>query len=115
MSPLNSDVVLDRKQLQEATMDDEELIREILAALIEDTSRQAHLLAAAIREEDGAKCARLAHYSKGACANLGAISAASLLQNIETRAEAGDFAQCSASLVALYNAIARLRVEAGVL
>jgi len=96
-------------------MDDEELIRELLAALIEDTSRQAQLLAQAIREEDAPKCAKLAHYSKGACANLGALAAASLLQNIESRAATGDFAECGASLEALRQQIERLRTEAEVL
>jgi HPt (histidine-containing phosphotransfer) domain-containing protein len=115
MSAFDSDIVLDRKQLQEATMDDEELIREVLAALIEDTSRQAQLLAEAIREEDATKCGRLAHYSKGACASLGALAAASQLQNIETRAAAGDFAECGASLAALRHEISKLRLEVEVL
>jgi len=93
-------------------MDDADLMREIVAALIDDTSRQMLLLEAAIRERDTDKCTRLAHSSKGACASVGAESAAVLLKNIEQRAARGDFGECSVSLAALAGEIGRLRTEA---
>ena len=93
-------------------MDDPDLMREIVSALIDDTSQQILLLRAAIRDGDGARCARLAHYSKGACANVGAESAADLLKHIEQRAHGGDFNECSVSLAALADEIGRLRCEA---
>jgi len=93
-------------------MDDQELMRELIAALIDDTSRQVLLLEAAIREADPVKCARLAHYSKGACANVGAESAAALLKHIEQRAKGGDFRECRVSLSALVEEMGRLRSEA---
>ena len=42
--------VLDREQLRDITMNDEALMREIVGVLVDDTSRQIPLLAAAIRE-----------------------------------------------------------------
>jgi len=75
--------VLDREQLRSVTLDDEELMRELVWTLIDDTSRQLISLQAAISEGNGPLAARLAHYSKGACANLGAKSAADLLLRIE--------------------------------
>jgi len=42
-------VVLDREQLREVTLEDEDLMRQLLAALIEDTERQMPLLEKAIR------------------------------------------------------------------
>ena len=107
--------VLNLEQLREVTMDDPDLMREIISALIDDTSKQIVLLEAAIREGDPAKCARLAHYSKGACANVGAESAADLLKHIEQRAKGGDFRECSVSLSALADEIGRLRSEAAAL
>jgi HPt (histidine-containing phosphotransfer) domain-containing protein len=104
--------VLNREQLREVTMDDPELMREIVSFLIDDTSKQILLLEAAIREGDPVKCARLAHYSKGACANVGAESAADLLQHIEQGAHRGAFVECSVSLAALADEIGRLRSEA---
>ncbi|MBZ5729081.1 MAG: Hpt domain-containing protein [Acidobacteriia bacterium] len=105
-------LVLDREQLRDVTMDDQELMCEILAALIDDTSRQVPLLESAIQEQDSQKCMRLAHYSKGACANVGATAAAAVLKQIERRAATGDFVECSMSLAALAQEIDRLRSEA---
>lgn len=103
--------VLDREQLRGITMDDEPLMREILAALVEDTSRQVHLLAAAVREGDADHCKRLAHYSKGACANVGAERAAALLKQMERHAVNGDFAQCEVLLGRLNGELDLLRRE----
>ncbi len=104
--------VLDRDQLREITLNDEELMREILSALIDDTTRQIELLNSAIRDEDSQKCMRLAHYSKGACANVGAKAAAALLKQIERKAADRRFEECNSSLGALIAEIDRLRSEA---
>jgi HPt (histidine-containing phosphotransfer) domain-containing protein len=105
-------MVLDLEQLRSITLGDAEMMREILSALIEDTARQIEPLESAIQSGDGALCARLAHYSKGACASAGANSAASLLKTIERRALAGQFDVCAASLAALGTELERLRYEA---
>ena len=83
---IDTTAILDRDQLRNVTLDDEELMREILAALIDDTSQQIGLLKSAIAEEDPLKTMRLAHYSKGACANVGANRAAHVLKQIEQEA-----------------------------
>jgi HPt (histidine-containing phosphotransfer) domain-containing protein len=106
---IDTTTVLDREQLRDITLDDEDLMREILVALIDDTSSQIRLLESAIREEDSQKCMRLAHYSKGACANVGANAAAALLKHIEHEAGKGQFPECGTSLVALSHEIDRLR------
>jgi len=87
-------------------------MREILEALIDDTSRQMPFLDSAIREEDSLKCMRLAHYSKGACANVGANAAAAVLKQMEREAASHEFPRCRASLVNLAAEIERLRLEA---
>jgi HPt (histidine-containing phosphotransfer) domain-containing protein len=109
----DTSVVLDRDQLRGVTLDDQELMREILQTLIDDTARQLSALEAAIRAADRQRLARLAHYSKGACANVGAIGAAAMLQNIERKAATGDFAACGASLTVLAEELQKLRREAG--
>ena len=103
--------VLDLEQLRDITLNDAELMREVIAALIDDTSRQMGLIESAIREQNAQKCIQLAHYSKGACANLGANSAAALLKQIERDAANGDFAACGVSLVSLAREIDLLRAE----
>jgi len=94
------------------TLEDEALMREVLAALIEDTGRQISLMDAAIRERDTERCKRLAHYCKGACANVGANAAAWVLRRMEEQVRAGDFEDCVRSLAALGQQLGRLREEA---
>lgn len=105
-------VHLDRDQLRDVTLDDEELMREILSVLIDDTSRQMPLLQAAIQDQDATRCMHLAHYSKGACANVGALAAAAILKDIERRAASRDFGECNAALTRLAAEVDVLRQAA---
>jgi len=107
--------VLDLEQLRNVTLDDEELMREVVGALIDDTTRQMEALNRAIQQENSTECVRLAHYSKGACANVGAKSSAALLQHIERRAAQKDFAECDVSLRCLASEIDKLKAQAGTL
>jgi HPt (histidine-containing phosphotransfer) domain-containing protein len=104
--------VLDREQLRNVSLEDPDLMRELLAALIEDTSRQIPTLGEAIRAHNAGETVRLAHYSKGACVNVGARSSAAILEEIERTAKAGDFDRCGASLESLAAEIVKLRDEA---
>jgi HPt (histidine-containing phosphotransfer) domain-containing protein len=112
---IDTSVTLDKVQLREVTLDDPELMQEILAALVDDTSQQVQLLEGAIERHDAESCMRLAHYSKGACANVGAVSAAALLKHIETRAAAQEFQECSEALAALAEQVSRLREAASLM
>ena len=96
-------------------MDDPELMREIMAALLADTSQQMCLLENAIRDKNSAQCKRLAHYSKGACANVGAKRAASMFKQIEKKAEDGQFTECVESLASLVREMDLLRSESATL
>ena len=55
---------------------------------------------------------RLAHYCKGACANVGANAVAAVLKRLEQQASCHSFADCAASLCNLTQELERLRVEA---
>ena len=102
-------MVLDRAQLREVTLEDEALMRELLDALIADTEQQMPLLDLAIRRTDLQQCARLAHYCKGACANVGAKAAATVLAELERSAKSGAPEECSRQLAALATEVDRLR------
>lgn len=93
-------------------MDDEDLMRELVAALLDDTTHQLSLLAQAIQAGDSQLCIRLAHYSKGACANVGATRAAAMLKAIERDAADARFHDCNQSLTALSQEMELLRSEA---
>lgn len=87
---------------------------EILAALIDDTARQLPLLEVAIRERNAPRCAKLAHYSKGACANVGANAAAAVLEAMERQAASGSVEACRVQLARLAEEVERLRREEAV-
>ena len=93
-------------------MNDEDLMRQVLEALVDDTARQVELLASAVREGNSQKCIRLAHYSKGACVNVGANRAAGIFKQIERNAAAGQFHECSQSLAGLSQELDLLRSAA---
>jgi HPt (histidine-containing phosphotransfer) domain-containing protein len=105
-------LVLDRDQLQIATLNDPELMRAILGALVEDTSRQIELLDMAVRGGDARRCARLAQYSKSACTNCGANRAAATLLQIEHSAAAGQLGECKDGLTVLAREVESLRAAA---
>jgi HPt (histidine-containing phosphotransfer) domain-containing protein len=102
---------LDREQLRDVTMDDDELMREVLSVLWEDTSAQVPKLQAAVRNRDRELSVRLAHYSKGACSNVGASAAARVFLRIEQDAREAEFSRCEESLAALGLALAELQIE----
>lgn len=106
------DAVLEMEQLRDVTLNDPELMKEILGALVNDTARQLELLETAVQEGDSQKCARLAHYSKGACANVGATRAAGIFQQIEKSAKQGEFLECTQSLAWLARELDLLRSAA---
>ena len=108
----NATAILDHEQLSDACMDDQDLMRELVASLIDDTSQQLIALHNAIEHDDRGECQRVAHYVKGACANLGAASMASALTSMEQQAAQGDFAACRATLAALPSELRKLRSEA---
>ncbi|MCU1233567.1 MAG: Hpt protein [Candidatus Solibacter sp.] len=111
MRVLDETTVLDRQQLKDVTLDDRDLMQEVLTALLDDTSRQLRLMDSAIREHDPKQMMRLAHSCKGACANVGANAVASALRRLEVQAASESFDECAATLTALTREMDRLRVE----
>jgi HPt (histidine-containing phosphotransfer) domain-containing protein len=110
-----TDVIFDVDQLRNVCMEDPELMRELVTALIDDATHQISALADAIERGDRTRCARLAHYVKGACANVGAASMAALLKQIERSAAAGDFNACRDSLGNLAAELRKFTSEAAIL
>ena len=111
MRVLDEHAVLDRQQLRDVTLDDKELMQEVLSSLLDDTARQLCLMDSAIREHDPKQTMRLAHSCKGACANVGANAAAAALRRLEQQAANESFEECAATLSTLNRELERLRVE----
>lgn len=105
-------IVLDTEQLTNVTMGDQELMRELMCALVDDTAQHVDLIRMAVSSGDAKGCARLAHSAKGACANLGARAMAEALRALERDAVEDDLSGCdrripelSAGLVALRDCV----------
>ncbi|HXI44164.1 MAG TPA: Hpt domain-containing protein [Bryobacteraceae bacterium] len=107
--------VLDLGQLRGVCMEDAELMREVATSLIDDTASRIPELAEAVEHADGSRCARVAHYVKGACANVGAAAMAAVLKTIEVDAKAGNFGACHASLARLAAELQKFSAEAAAL
>ncbi|MGH9658987.1 MAG: Hpt domain-containing protein [Bryobacteraceae bacterium] len=109
----NPPAVLDRAQLRNITMDDEELMREIVGQLIDDAARQIGALEEAFGRSDATACARSAHSAKGACGNVGAASLAALFAAVERDAQQGQLERCGGLLRGLAVELEKLKAEAG--
>ena len=110
-----AEVVFDVRQLRNVCMEDSELMKELVTALIDDVAQHIPAIQDAIECSDGSICARLAHYVKGACANVGAVSMAARLQQMELSAKSQDFAACSSSLAQLRQELQKFSSQAATL
>jgi HPt (histidine-containing phosphotransfer) domain-containing protein len=110
--PSDAEVILDREELRNITLDDRQLMSEILWALIDDANRHAGAIESAIRERDPARAVRIARFAGRACANVGAGAAAESFRRVERLAASGAFDACRDRMAELRKAIDQLRKEA---
>jgi HPt (histidine-containing phosphotransfer) domain-containing protein len=94
------------------TLDDRQLMSEIVWALVDDASRHAAEIEAAAHDLDAVRATRVARYAARSCTNVGAQAAAEAFRALERHAAVRDFTACRAALSRARNAIERLREEA---
>ena len=112
MEQASATTVLDLSQLRNVTLNDEELMREVVGALVSDASHQIEELHRAVERADTVACVRLAHSAHGACGNVGATSMAALFSAVERDARSGDLNQCRYAMANLAVELEKLRSEA---
>lgn len=103
--------VLDMNQLRNITLEDEDLMKEIVQALVDDASTQIRLLSDAFQRADAIECARLAHSARGACGNVGAVSLATIFSSVERQAKAGNLSRCAPEIQRLPQELELLRTQ----
>lgn len=101
--------ILDMNQLRSVTLEDEELMKEIVAALVEDASSQIAKIGQAIERDDIRECGRIAHSARGACGNVGAASLAALFSELEEQSRLGKSEDCKRSINKLNAELEKLR------
>ncbi len=101
----------DLEQLEQLAGNDKSFQKELLTMFVEDIDNSLGQLAAAIAGEEPEGVRELAHYIKGASANVGAVGMAKTAAQIEKRAKAGSLQGASNSLrqlQALHKEVKRL-------
>jgi HPt (histidine-containing phosphotransfer) domain-containing protein len=71
------------KRMREASMDDEEFMRELIDIYLEDMPTQLEALRAAVEKRDATSAAATAHRLRGSSGNVGADALSSLCREIE--------------------------------
>jgi HPt (histidine-containing phosphotransfer) domain-containing protein len=112
MEPVSRLLVLDLSQLRNVTLSDEALMREVVCALVSDTTTHILELRAAVERADAPTCVRVAHSAHGACGNVGAVTLAALFAAVEKQALSGKLNLCHSSMERLDSELEKLREAA---
>ena len=104
-------LVLDVSQLRNVTLNDEALMREVVAALVSEVSQQIEGLSQAVQRGDTKACITVAHNAYGACGNVGAASMAAVFYSIERQAVEGNLGLCRSHVESLSVELEKLRRE----
>ncbi len=104
-------LVLDVSQLRNVTLNDEALMREVVAALVSEVSQQIESLSRAVQRGDAEACIMVAHNAYGACGNVGAASMAAVFYSIERQAAEGNLGLCQSQVETLSAELEKLRRE----
>ena len=104
-------LVLDFSQLRNVTLNDEELMREVVGALVSEVSQQIEGLSRAVQCGDTQACVKVAHNAYGACGNVGAASMAAVFFSLERQAADGNLGLCQSSVEILGVELEKLRRE----
>ena len=105
------DPVWDKAGMRERLMGDEDLVRTIMNAFLEDMPRQIKILKDLVRDGNGPHVERQAHTIKGASANVGGELLRAVAFGMEKAAREGDLATAAGHMAALEAQFEFLRKE----
>lgn len=88
----------DQEQLQQLAGGDKSFEKELLQMFVVDTENSLSQLASAISMADPSAVQSLAHYIKGASANVGAVGMSKIAAQLESLAKTGNLTPAPASL-----------------
>jgi CheY-like chemotaxis protein len=111
VEPVSESVVFDRPGLLARTMEDEELLREIVGCFLEDAPSLIDGLKAHVHSGDAAAAGAQAHSLKGAAANVGGVALAETALELERAGQAGQLEAIAALMPELERRFERLRVR----
>jgi CheY-like chemotaxis protein len=89
VEPVTEPIVFDRPGLVARTMEDEDLLREIICCFLEDTPHLIEGLKQHVRSGDSAAAGAQAHSLKGSAANVGGVALSETALEMERAGQAG--------------------------
>ncbi|ESA32670.1 hpt domain-containing protein [Leptolyngbya sp. Heron Island J] len=101
----------DQEQLEQLAGGDKVFEKELLQMFVGDTENSLQQLATAINTDNQSAVQEVAHYIKGASANVGAVAMSSVAAQLETMAKTGNLgaaAQYLRQLQVLHQDVRRL-------
>ncbi len=101
--------VFNKPALMERLMDDEDMMKILLAAFLDDTPKQMEKLSSHLAARNAQQTSYAAHTIKGSSANMGGDALAALASSIEAAAKSGDFATVESILPQLENGFSALK------
>ena len=102
-------IIFDYTEFSSRLMGDQELMRTVKAAFLDDLPNQIEELETRLGDNDGVASGALAHKIKGAAGNVGGHALSELAHQMEVAAKAGDVQQVKAALPNLKNHFAQLK------
>ena len=101
LDPDDQPLKIDWERLSQISDDDQEFQLELLNMLAADITEQIVIIGKAIDQKSSKELQELGHYLKGATANVGVESIASIARQIEEAGKADQFELAATCLVAL--------------
>ena len=101
LDPDSQPLKIDWERLSQISDDDEEFQLELLNMLAADITEQIVIIGSAIDKKNSKELQELGHYLKGATANVGVESIASIARQIEEAGKAEQFELAATCLAAL--------------
>ena len=102
LDPDSQPLKIDWERLSQISDDDEEFQLELLNMLAADITEQIVIIGSAIDKKNSKELQELGHYLKGATANVGVESIASIARQIEEAGKAEQFELAATCLAALF-------------
>lgn len=109
MSDRTEEIFVELDRLQEVTLGQVDLQRELLEALIEVIQMNREAIQNALQRSDCLTISRCAHQIKGAAANVGVPSIQAIATELERQAEAQNLLEAAPLLAALENQQSRVQ------
>jgi HPt (histidine-containing phosphotransfer) domain-containing protein len=101
LDPDGQPLEIDWERLSQISDDDEEFQLELLNMLAADITEQLVIIQSAIEHQSSKELQELGHYLKGATANVGVVSIATISRQLEDHGRANQFELAATCLAAL--------------